>query len=172
MHILRGRMRSKVPVKWCLSEAHPHSLLLLAHSHTHTSKPVKEFVIWMCSHITIYICSLSLPLIPHYCSHGTFAVTEITKTGFLCIILFCSASWWWCNVKALSKCTQTLQKKCHHKPLQPCQGSSVNIYHLYTVRRRDVPGCTSLNIDSVRIVCFTFLNVTTFPSHFIVTCQL
>lgn len=62
MHILRGQMHSGVPVKWCLSEAHPHFLLLLAHNHTHTSKPVKGFVIWMCSHITIFICSLSLPL--------------------------------------------------------------------------------------------------------------
>lgn len=79
-------MHSEVPVKWCLSEAHPHSLLLLAHNHAHTSKPVKGFVIWMCSHIHLL---LEFNSILHYCSHGTFAVTEITKTGFLCyIILF------------------------------------------------------------------------------------
>lgn len=62
MRILRGRMHSGVPVKWCLGEARPHSLLLLAHSHILTSKAMKGFAIWMCYRITIFVCSLGLPL--------------------------------------------------------------------------------------------------------------
>lgn len=166
MHILRGQMQSGVPVKWCLSEARPHSPLLLAHNHTHTLKLVKGFVTWMCSHITIFICSLNLPLSHIIAVMALLLWQKLPKQGFS--VLFCSASWWWCNVEALSKYRN---KKFHHKTSQPCQGSSVNMNHLYTVRRRDVPGCTSLNVDSVRIVCFIFLNVTTFPSHSTVTCQ-
>lgn len=138
-----------------------HSRLLLVHTHVVISKACEK------------LCYLDVPLyhqlllvlwfmsIPNYCSHGTSAATEITKTGFLCSILFCYgllcfAPWWLCNTKVLSKHTNVAKKKCHHKTLQPCQGRSVKMYHLYLNRRKDLQGRTSLNVDSVWIVCFTF----------------
>lgn len=167
MHILRGWIHSGVPVKW--SQWSPSSFSALVGSQPHTPQSLWKSLLSGCALISP--SSFAPWVYPHYCSHGTFAVTEITKTGFLCIILFCLASWWWCNVK-LFLSIHKHWKKVHHKSLQPRQGSSVNMYHLYTARRRDVPGCTSLNVDSVKIVCFLFFNVTTFPSHSIVTCQL
>lgn len=116
-----GCIHSGVPVKRSLGTARPHSLLLLAHSHTVTSKACErvcylDVLLYHRLHLRLRFTS-----IPNYCSHGTFAATEIIETGFLCIILFCYgllsfASWWPCNVKALSKYTQMLQKKCHHSP--------------------------------------------------------
>lgn len=63
-HTLKDGMHLRVPVKWCLGEAHPHSLLSLAHSHTVSSKACERVVCerWMCYHKTISICSLDLPL--------------------------------------------------------------------------------------------------------------
>lgn len=119
-----------------MSQWSPSSFSALVGSQPHPHLKACERVCYLdvLSYLHLHLL-LEFTSIPHYCSHGTFAVTEITKTGFLCIILFCLASWWCCNVKALSKYTQTLQKKCHHKTTQPCQGSSVNMYNLYTVRR-------------------------------------
>ena len=94
----------------------PHSRLLWAQSHTLTSKACERVCyLDMLSYHHLHLL-LRFTSIPYYCSHVNFIATEITETGFLCIILFCYgllsfASWWQCDIKALSKCTQTLQKK-------------------------------------------------------------
>lgn len=65
-----------------------HSQLLLVNTQVVISKSHEK------------LCYLDVPLyhqlllvfrftsIPNYCSRGTLAATEITKTGFLCSILF------------------------------------------------------------------------------------
>lgn len=95
MHILRGWIHSGVPVKW--SQWSPSSFSALVGSQPHTPQSLWKSLLSGCALISP--SSFAPWVYSHYCSHGTFAVTEITKTGFLCIILFCLASWWWCNVK-------------------------------------------------------------------------
>lgn len=116
---------------------------LLARSRTLTSEPgqrVCHLGVLPYHHLHLLLRFTS---VPRYRSHGTFAVTEIMETGFLCVILFCYgllsfASWRLCNVKARSKYTQTLQKEVSSHDLATLPGQLSEYVPFYTQSERQM----------------------------------